>query len=199
MLRPIPAAVLATALSLPAAADELRAPAAFDAVPEGEARAVALFEEMGKVLTHPRCVNCHPAGDAPLQGDAMAAHQPPVVRGPDGFGAPGMRCTTCHGAANVAYYTGEPGSIPGHAPWHLAPREMAWEGRSLAGICAQLKDPELNGGRSLEELHEHNARDGLVGWGWHPGEGRSPAPGSQELFGELTRAWIENGAACPEG
>ena len=49
-----------------------------------------------------------------------------------------------------------------------------------------LFDPERNGGRSMAELHEHNAEDGLVGWGWHPGEGREPAPGSQEIFGELT-------------
>lgn len=199
MTRPICGALLALALSLPAAAQELRGPDAFADVAEGEARAAALFEEMGKVLLHPRCVNCHPAGDTPLQGDAMRPHQPPVVRGDSDFGAPGMRCTTCHGPENVAYYTGEPGSIPGHEPWHLAPIEMAWQDRSLAEICQQIKDPERNGGKSLEELHEHNAHDGLVGWGWEPGEGRTPAPGSQELFGQLTRAWIDNGAACPPG
>ena len=69
--------------------------------------------------------------------------------------------------------------------------------QSAAEICAQLKDPERNGGRSMAELHEHNAEDGLVGWGWHPGEGREPAPGSQEIFGELTKAWIDTGSACP--
>ena len=26
------------------------------------------------VLQHPRCMNCHPLGDAPLQGDASAPH-----------------------------------------------------------------------------------------------------------------------------
>ena len=36
-------------------------------------RSVALFAELGKVLTHPRCVNCHPAGDRPRQGDEPAA------------------------------------------------------------------------------------------------------------------------------
>lgn len=191
-------AVLALTATLPAAAQDLRGPDAFSDIPEGEARAVALFEEIGKVLQHPRCVNCHPAGDTPLQGDAMEPHDPPVVRGGEaGFGAPGMRCTTCHGAENVAYYTGEPGSIPGHQPWHLAPIEMAWVGKSLGEICAQIKDSELNGGRTLAELHDHNATDGLVGWGWEPGEGRTPAPGSQELFGQLTQAWIDNGAACP--
>lgn len=199
MRKLIAGAALALALSQPAAAQELKGPDAFADRASGEERAIALFTEMGKVLTSPRCVNCHPASDRPLQGDAMTPHQPPVVRGEGGMGAPGMRCTTCHGPENVAFYTGEPGSIPGHEPWHLAPIEMAWEGKSLAAICEQLKDPGRNGDRSLEEIREHNATDGLVGWGWDPGEGRAPAPGSQELFGELTRAWIENGAHCPAG
>ena len=41
------------------------------------------------------------------------------------------------------------------------------------------------------------AHDELVGWGWSPGEGRTPAPGTQQQFGELIRAWIDSGAACP--
>jgi hypothetical protein len=44
---------------------------------------------------------------------------------------------------------------------------------------------------------EHLAKDDLVGWGWHPGEGRNPAPGSQQQLGELVRYWIDTGAACP--
>lgn len=81
----------------------------------------------------------------------------------------------------------------------LAPREQAWEGKSLGEICRQLKDPARNGERTLAELHEHMAEDGLVGWGWHPGEGRAPAPGSQEQLGILVKAWIDSGAACPQG
>lgn len=64
----------------------------------------------------------------------------------------------------------------------ISMQEGAWEGRSLGEICAQMKDPASNGGRSLAELHEHDAHDGLVGWGWHPGEGREPAPGDHETF-----------------
>ena len=41
------------------------------------------------------------------------------------------------------------------------------------------------------------ANDSLVGWGWHPGEGREPVPGTQEAFGELIRYWVETGAVCP--
>lgn len=169
----------------------------FEGIADETARSQALFEEMAKVIQHPRCLNCHPADNMPRQGMEMRIHEPPVVRGESNFGAPGMRCNTCHGEENVGYASGD-GSIPGHSPWMLAPVEQAWIGRSVAEICAQLKDPERNGGRTLAELHEHNAHDGLVGWGWNPGAGREPAPGTQEIFGELTRAWIETGAACPD-
>ena len=176
----------------------LLAPEDFADITDETERSVALFEEMAKVLTHPRCLNCHPKDDMPRQGDDLAAHQPPVVRGAGGLGAPGMRCTTCHAAENVAYATMEEGSVPGHEVWHLAPASMGWIGASHGEICEQIQDPERNGGKSLEELHEHNAEDGLVAWGWEPGDGRGPAPGSQELFGALTRAWIDTGAHCPD-
>jgi hypothetical protein len=46
-------------------------------------------------------------------------------------------------------------------------------------------------------LHEHLAHDDLVAWGWQPGLGRDPAPGSQAVLGELIQAWIGTGAQCP--
>ena len=49
---------------------------AFDTITDQAARSVALFEEAGKVIQHPRCVNCHPAGDRPLQGDDSHPHVP---------------------------------------------------------------------------------------------------------------------------
>ncbi|MES2057686.1 MAG: Isoquinoline 1-oxidoreductase subunit [Pseudomonadota bacterium] len=156
----------------------------------------ALFVEMGKVIQSPRCLNCHPRTDRPNQGDAMMPHNPPVVRGADGHGAPGLECATCHGPANVAFATGS-GSIPGHPNWHLAPIQMAWEGKTLGQICQQIKDPKRNDGKTLEQLIEHNSHDTLVGWAWHPGKGRNPAPGTQAEFGALTRAWVESGAKCP--
>lgn len=179
-----------------AGAIELRAPAEFDSIADDKARAAALFLEMGKVIQHPRCLNCHPKGDTPTQNDAMHPHRPPVSRGPDTFGLPGMRCSTCHGSKNFEYVAAE-GSIPGHEIWHLAPDSMGWQDTSLSDICRQIKDPERNGGRSLTELVEHNANDGLVGWGWKPGQGREAAPGSQALFGALTKAWVDAGAHCP--
>lgn len=177
----------------------LREAESFASIADKDKRAIAMFEEAGKVIQHPRCVNCHPAGDSPLQNMVMHKHQPPVSRGDGGMGMPGMMCNTCHGPAN-AEVVGQAEtlkSIPGNPAWHLAPIEMAWEGKSLGYICAQIKDPERNGGKTMDELVEHMAHDPLVGWGWNPGAGREPVPGSQEVFGELIRRWATDGAACP--
>jgi hypothetical protein len=195
-------AALATTVSIAqdtAGVVPLKPAAEFETIADRTERAVAMFEEAGKVIQHPRCVNCHPAGDSPLQGMTMQQHQPPVVRGDSNIGAPGMMCGTCHGAANVEV-VGQAEtlkSIPGHPLWHLAPIEMAWEGKSLGFICEQIKDPARNGGKTLEEIVEHMAHDSLVGWGWAPGEGREPVPGAQDVFGELIRRWPADGAACP--
>ncbi|GJD49038.1 hypothetical protein OPKNFCMD_1766 [Methylobacterium crusticola] len=170
----------------------LASPEAFDTIADAQGRSAALFSELGKVLTHPRCVNCHPAGDRPRQGDLGRPHQPPVARGETGHGTASMRCGSCHQRANF-----DPGRMPGHPEWHLAPREMAWEGRSLAAICAQIKDPARNGGRAPEDLVRHIGQDTLVGWAWAPGAGRSPAPGTQAQAGALVAAWLASGAACP--
>lgn len=192
----LPFAFAASAALSQDLATDLADPETFAEIEDDDARAAALFEEMAKVITHPRCLNCHPVNGGPRQGDFIEAHQPPVVRGPADMGAVGMECSTCHGAENVSY-VGASGSIPGHEPWALAPASMGWIGLSVPELCAQLKDPERNGDRTLAEIHEHNAEDGLVGWGWNPGEGRTPAPGTQELFGRLTQAWIDAGAGCP--
>jgi hypothetical protein len=172
--------------------DTLASPESFAAIGDTAKRSAALFTEVGKVLTHPRCVNCHPAGDRPHQGEAGRLHQPPVERGPDGFGLVAMRCPICHQQANF-----DPGRVPGDPIWHLAPREMASEGKTLGEICAQIKDPARNGGRSLEALVEHIGSDHLVGWAWAPGFGRRPAPGTQQEAGALVEAWVQTGAVCP--
>ena len=174
------------------APDKLASPESFASIAATEQRSVAYFVELGKVLTHPRCVNCHPAGDRPRQGDEGRLHQPPVERGADGHGLAAMRCSICHQSANF-----EPGRVPGHPEWHLAPREMAWEGKTLGEICVQIKDRERNGGRSLEDLVHHIGDDTLVGWAWSPGFGRRPAPGTQKQAGALVEAWVKTGAACP--
>ena len=183
-------AVAATAAAA-SPARPLRSPEGFANIQDPAARSIAYFIEAGKVLRHPRCLNCHPDGERPSQG-AGYPHQPPVQRGADGHGVGAMRCATCHQKANF-----DPGRIPGHPDWHLAPASMAWQHRSLAAICAQLKDPARNGGKPLEKIVEHMAHDSLVGWAWSPGAGREPAPGTQASFGALMRAWASSGAVCP--
>ena len=172
--------------------DQLASVESFSSIADPAARSAAIFTELGKVLTHPRCLNCHPAGDRPRQGDMSRLHQPPVVRGADGFGLPAMRCPICHLQANF-----DPAGVPGNPIWHLAPREMAWEGKTLGEICAQIKDPARNGNRALAALIEHIGEDHLVGWAWAPGYGRQPAPGTQKEAGALVEAWINTGAECP--
>ena len=185
-------AVIMAAEASNAPAENLATLESFDAIGDTVARSAALFTEAGKVLTHARCVNCHPAGDRPRQGDVRRLHQPPVARGNDGFGLPAMRCPICHQAANF-----EPGCVPGNQVWHLAPIEMAWEGKTVGQICAQIKDPARNGGRSLDEIVHHIGTDHLVGWAWAPGAGRQPAPGTQSEAGALLDAWVNTGAVCP--
>jgi hypothetical protein len=179
---------------------ELRSPAAFSGIADRQARSRLLFAEAAKVIMSPRCMNCHPAADRPMQGNDMHPHSPPAVRGADGGGVPGNTCGACHMDRNVDILAGQRTlfqSIPGHPRWGLAPVEMAWEGKSMGEICRQLKDPQRNGGRTLAMLHEHLAHDDLVAWGWQPGSGRDPAPGTQPMLGELIAAWIDSGAECP--
>lgn len=175
----------------PVAADELRPLLAFAELEEGQ-RSAALFAEAGRVMRHPRCSNCHPAGGSPSQGLLAEQHDPPVVRGPDSRGVVGMRCEGCHQATNL-----ELSRVPGAPDWHLAPRSMAWQGRSLAEICKNLKNPSTNGDRTLAQVVDHTAHDALVAWGWAPGSGREPAPGSQSEFTALMQAWVDSGAQCP--
>jgi len=170
---------------------------AFSTIGDPHARSVAMFVEAAKVITSPRCMNCHPASRQPTQGDDLHPHVPPMDGGKSGRGAPGLPCTSCHGGANTSTLGSSIASIPGNRRWGLAPADMAWQGKSLAEICTQLKDRARNGGRSLAQIHEHMATDRLVGWAWHPGEGRAPAPGTQARFGALIQAWIATGAQCP--
>jgi hypothetical protein len=175
----------------------LKTPSEFQSIADRAERSRAIFAEIGTVLTHPRCMNCHPAGEHPLQGADHHDHRPVVWR--NDTGSLGTPCTECHTEQNVtlreaATYR----SIPGHPRWGVAPLSMAWQARSVGDICRQLKDSARNGGRDLAMLQEHVAKDDLVAWGWNPGEGREPAPGTQQAAGELVQAWIDSGAECPQ-
>ncbi|MBN9683068.1 Isoquinoline 1-oxidoreductase subunit [Corallococcus sp. NCSPR001] len=182
----------------PVAPNALRPVASFARIEDTQARSVALFVEAGRVIAHPRCTNCHPPDGRPRQGMSQQAHVPAVVGGEEGHGVPGLPCTACHQAANTPTVGATVASIPGNPKWALAPVEMAWIGRSLGEICEQLKDPKRNGGKDLAAIQHHMAEDVLVGWGWNPGPGREPVPGTQAEFGALIQAWVDTGAHCPK-
>lgn len=198
MIRPliIACAVLFLPVSMPTTGAQEAAPAVVQEV--DAARGLPEWERIHAVLSHPRCANCHvederPRWSGPHYG-ATRVHAFNVQRGADGFGNPGLRCATCHSETNAL----APHGPPGAPHWHLAPAEMVWFGKSSAEICAQVKDPERNGGRSLAEIALHVRDDSLVGWGWDPGPGREPAPGSaEETFAAIER-WASYGAPCPD-
>ena len=190
--------VAASTLSAASAQEiALRPSSDFASIADENARSVALFKEAAKVIQHPRCMNCHPATRQPTQGNDLHVHVPLMHAGPHDRGVPALPCSSCHGNANVSTLASSIASIPGNPRWRLAPAPMAWQGKSLPEICSQLKDLSRNGGRSLSQIHAHMATDTLVGWAWHPGEGRAPAPGTQAEFGSLIQAWISSGAHCP--
>lgn len=161
-----------------------------------DAAARRAFSEAAPVFQHPRCMNCHPVGDRPLQGDQSRPHAMDVQRGPDGNGRAAMRCSSCHNTENLRGARMPPG-----APnWHLTPPEMpmVFEKMSAGELCRQLKDPAKNGGKTVAQIVEHATRDELVLWGWSPGEGRTPVSMPHAQFAQKMQEWEKNGAACPE-
>ena len=150
------------------------------------------FAPIARVLQSPRCRNCHPVGDAPLQGDPGTPHAMNVVRASPAAGLP---CTTCHREKNAELAGGPPGAPGWHMPSAATP--MPFEGRTPAELCAQLKDPKRNGGRTPEQLADHMDHDALVRWAWDPGGGRAPPPGTHAELVRQSRAWVAAGAPCP--
>ena len=187
----------AEAADVTAQATALKPVLAFSTISDERARSIALFTEAARVIEHPRCMNCHPVNRQPTQGDDLHPHIPLIYAGPGDHGVPALPCNSCHGKANVETPGSRIASIPGNPRWGLAPLSMAWQGKTLGEICLQIKDPTRNGQRSLADIHNHFATDPLVGWAWHPGTGRMPAPGTQAEFGALIEAWISTGAHCP--
>ena len=80
-------------------------------------------------------------------------------------------------------------------------RRSRWPGRAgrSARSASRSRTRPATAARTWPVLVEHMAHDSLVGWGWAPGAGREPAPGTQAQFGELIKAWADTGAHCPQG
>lgn len=158
--------------------------------PEASAK---LFKRIAEVLRHPRCMNCHTVTDFPRQGDGRRRHDQLVMRGPDGRGAPAMRCSNCHQEHNSP-----DGRVPGAHNWHLAPLGMGWEHlKTDRALCEAFVDTMLNGGRDTAAIVQHLTTDPLVQWAWAPGARKPPHIGQQE-FHALVRRWGESGGACPK-
>lgn len=160
-----------------------------------EANGAKAFAQVASVLQSPRCMNCHPKGDAPLQTDESRPHRMNVSRKSE---AAGMECATCHREKN-SEALGVTGGPPGAPNWNLPPREtpMIFEGRSTHELCLQLRDPEKNGGKTLAALLHHVSEDALVLWGWNPGGDRSKPPLTHSEFVEQFQTWVSSGGACP--
>jgi hypothetical protein len=163
---------------------------------QDDAASRAAFLAAYKVLMHPRCMNCHPAGDVPLQGDDSHPHAQNVKRGPDGKGKYALKCANCHQDTNLPGENMPPGSPNWHLPGPETP--LVFQGKTPGELARQLKDPKQNGGKTLEELIHHVSDDSSVKAGWDPGDGRTTPPLSHAEFVRAMRAWVENGAGIPE-
>lgn len=168
-----------------------RASAADDKATAGK----AAFADVAKVLQSPRCQNCHPTGDRPLQGDLGKPHAQNISRASVAAGLP---CGACHQERN-SEAIGVIGGPPGAPRWGLPPTEhpMVFQGKTPSALCAQLKDPAQNGGKSLAQLLEHVSHDPLVLWGWSPGGKRATPPMPHDKFVAAFSTWVASGGACP--
>jgi formate-dependent nitrite reductase cytochrome c552 subunit len=157
---------------------------------------VKAFMEVYKVLMSPRCMNCHPSGDIPLQGDESKLHSMLPRRGKDGKGVYAMKCANCHQPTNID----GPGKPPGAPAWHLPPAnmKMIFQGRTANQLAKQLVNPKTNGNKTLLQLKAH-ADDVLVKVGWNMGEGRTAPPMTYEAFKKAWINWIDKGAYAPKG
>jgi len=154
------------------------------------------FLQAYRVLMHPRCMNCHPVGDQPLQGDDSHIHTQGVKRGQDGKGLYALKCSNCHQPQNT------PGlhMPPGNPNWHLPPADMkmVFQGKTPRQLAAQLLNQNENGHKSIEQLIEHVTSDKLVLGGWNPGDGRTLPPLTHAEFAKQFKLWIDKGAYLPD-
>lgn len=155
------------------------------------------FDKVMAVIMHKRCVNCHPAGNTPRQGEDSHLHYFDVVRGKDNHGLVGYTCNSCHTEENNNY-----SGVPGAPHWAIAPSNMSWKGKTRVEIASQMMDPARNGERSQDDILKHLTEDELVLWAWKPGvneEGveRETPPVSKENFIQAVKEWIAAGAIIP--
>jgi len=166
-----------------------------DTINKDSIESVKAFMDVYKVLMSPRCMNCHPSGDVPLQGDDSHIHNMLPQRGKDGKGIYAMKCMNCHQPTNLEGLN----KPPGNPNWHLPPSnmKMVFEGRTPGQLARQIINPKTNGNKTIQQLIAH-ADDGLVKAGWDMGEGRTAPPLSHEEFKKAWITWIKSGAYAPK-
>lgn len=145
------------------------------------------FHKMMKVLTHQRCINCHPQDGKHLK-----------LGGATNLGVEKKLCSTCHQNTNNLY-----SGVPGAPDWAMAPQSMAWQGLSKYEIARSMMDRAKNGDRSPEDIMHHLTEHELVLWAWEPGirpDGtpREKPPVPKEEYIKAVKKWIELGAVIPE-
>ena len=156
------------------------------------------FDKMMDVLTHQRCVNCHPSDGFPKQGEDSHPHYFGMARGEGNMGFQATNCNTCHQKENNDF-----SGVPGAPHWSLAPESMRWEGLSRREIAESMLDKKRNGGRSHHDVMEHLTEHELVLWAWTPGinaDGipREVPPVPKEEYIKIVKEWFEDGAIIPE-
>ena len=165
---------------------------------ENEIELNSPFDKMMAVLTHQRCVNCHPAGDVPRKGDdSHVTRALGISGGEHGHGLEGISCNTCHVEENNNF-----SGVPGAPDWALAPLSMAWEGLSRVEIATSMLDRSKNGNRSLDDIVKHLTEHELVLWAWEPGvnsEGipREKPPVPKDEYIAAVKELAANGAIIP--
>lgn len=155
------------------------------------------FTKMMAVLTHKRCVNCHPNDNIPKQGEDSHPHYFGISGGENNHGYEATNCNTCHQSENNDF-----SGVPGAPEWSLAPASMAWEGLSRTEIARSMLDPNRNGGRTHHEVLEHLTEHELVLWAWTPGidaagNQREAPPVPKAAYIAAVKAWFEAGAIIP--
>lgn len=155
------------------------------------------YNRMMDVLTHQRCMNCHPNDNVPKQGNDRHPHYFGIARGEDDKGFQATNCITCHNSENNKY-----SGVPGAPHWSLAPASMGWEGLTRTQIAERLLDKNFNGQKGFDELVKHMTEDDLVLWAWAPGldangQEREMPPVSKEEFKSAVKYWFDNGAVIP--
>lgn len=159
-------------------------------VTRSEAEGLAAWADIYSVVTHPRCMNCHPDGDAPKQGDDSHLHRFKITR----FSPlEGVHCTSCHAPSGV--YDGQVPFPPADPVWSMPPRAMAFENRTSGALCKQLQDPAVNGGRGLSDTLHHIESDHLLITSWH--SGREAPPITHAELVQRVKVWGEAGGPCP--